>query len=201
MRTPESTPTDPDQLIRFGAIASVDLAAGRCTVTIDEDGASGDATTPPIRWFEARAGATRTWSPPSEGEQVMLLCPAGEIGSAVALRGLSSNANPPAGDSLTELIKFADGAVLSYDPEAHALSFMLPAGATMEVEADGGVTITGDVTVDGNMTVLGDVATTGDITLSGALTADGDVTGEGTSLHTHQHKGVTTGTGHTGGPV
>jgi phage baseplate assembly protein V len=49
---------------------------------------------PPIRWIERRAGRTRTWSPPSQGEQVVLLCPGGEIGAAVALRGLFSSACP-----------------------------------------------------------------------------------------------------------
>lgn len=183
MRTPESTPTDPDQLIRFGSVASVDLAAGRCTVTIDENGASGDATTPPIRWIEPRAGKTRTWSPPSEGEQVVLLCPAGEIGSAVALRGLSTNAYPPAGGSLAELIEFDDGAVLSYDPEGHALSIKLPAGATLAVEADGGLTIKGD------------------IELTGKLTASDDVIASGKSLKNHKHSGVQAGPAQTGAPV
>lgn len=183
MRTPESTPTDADELIRFGSVASVDLAAGRCTVSIDEDGAEGDATTPPIRWIEQRAGATRTWSPPSVGEQVILLCPAGEIGSAVALRGIFSNANPAPGDSLTELVSFADGAVLSYDPEAHALAITLPADATLAIEASGGITITGDVTVDGT------------------ITASDDVIGGGKSLKTHKHAGVQSGSSQTGTPV
>ncbi|WP_225206249.1 phage baseplate assembly protein V [Novosphingobium huizhouense] len=183
MRTPESTPTDPDQLIRFGSVASVDLAAGRCVVTIDEEGASGDATTPPIRWIEPRAGATRTWSPPSVGEQVVLLCPAGEIGQAVALRGVSCNAYPPAGNSLAELVRFDDGAVFSYDPEAHALSVKLPAGATIEVDADGGIAIKGD------------------IALTGKLTASDDVAAAGKSLKSHKHGGVQTGTGQTGAPL
>lgn len=41
----------------------------------------------------------------------------------------------------------------------------------------------------------------GDTTVTGTLTASVDVVGNGTSLHTHQHGGVTTGTGHTGGPL
>jgi Phage protein Gp138 N-terminal domain len=39
------------------------------------------------------------------------------------------------------------------------------------------------------------------IVLNGTVTATGDVTGAGTSLHTHVHGGVTTGSGDTGQPA
>ena len=38
------------------------------------------------------------------------------------------------------------------------------------------------------------------ITVNGTITATGDIIGQGTSLHTHTHKGVTTGAGNTGTP-
>jgi hypothetical protein len=47
----------------------------------------------------------------------------------------------------------------------------------------------------------GPVHITGDQTNDGKITAQGDVIGEGTSLHTHKHSGVTTGSGQTGAPV
>jgi len=178
MRTPEDTPTDPDQLLRFGVVASVDLGAARCTVTLDQG-----VTTPPLRWLESRMGATRVWSPPSVGEQVMLLCPAGEIGGGVVLRGLPSDAIPPAGDSSRELIRFADGAVFAYDPEGHALAFTLPAGATTNIISDGGLAITGD------------------ITLTGTLTASADVLADGVSLKNHRHTAVQPGSGSSGAPA
>ncbi len=183
MRSPQDAPTDPDQLIRFGTIASVDLGAARCVVTLDDAAATG-----PIRWFEARAGATRTWSPPSIGEQVMVLCAGGEIGAAVALRGIASDANPPAGNSLVENITFSDGAVLSYDPAAHALAFALPAGGTMAITAPGGVTITGDLTING------------DATATGTVTGQADVVAAGISGKGHHHGGITRGTALADGP-
>lgn len=178
MRTPEDAPTDPDGLIRLGAIASVDLGAARCTVTMDEG-----VESPPLRWIETRHGKTRTWSPPAEGEQVVLLCPAGEIGAAVVLRGLCCDNHPVAGNSLKELIRFDDGAEISYDPEAHELEVYLPAGATASIVADGGIAITGD------------------ITLTGKLTASDDVIADGKSLKSHKHGGVQAGGAQTGTPV
>lgn len=182
MRSPESTPSDPDELIRFGRIASVDLAAARCTVTLDEDGASGEAQTGPIRWIESRAGQTRTWSPPSVGEEVVLLCPGGMIGNAVALRGLANSDNPPPGSTRTEMVKFSDGAILSYNPEDHALLFTLPPGATLDMIATGGIRIEGD------------------IALTGRLTASDDVIASGKSLKNHTHGGVQSGSSQTGAP-
>jgi len=178
MRTPEDTATDADQLIRFGTIATVNLAVGRCVVTLDDDSAS-----PPIRWIEMRMGRTRTWSPPSEGEQVVLLCPAGEIGAAVALRGLASDAFGPLGDSLTEIVEFLDGARVSYDPEAHGLVIALPSGGTIRMVAPGGVRIEGD------------------LDCTGTISAEVDVIAAGISGKGHRHDKVQTGAALSGGPV
>lgn len=164
------------ELLRYGTIASVDLAGARCTVE------AGDVVSGPIPWIEGRAGATRSWSPPSVGEQVLLLCPEGDLAGGVALRGIFSDASPAPGDDLRELIRFADGAVLAYDPQAHHLDVTLPAGATLAIAADGGSTIKGD------------------ITLIGKLTASDDVIAAGISLKSHKHGGVQAGTAQTGTP-
>jgi hypothetical protein len=75
---------------------------------------------------------------------------------------------------VTDLVRFRDGAVLSYDPQAHVLAFALPDG--------------------------GKLALTGDLAVSGTITAHGDVTGAGISLATHRHGGVQGGSGQSGGP-
>ncbi len=176
-------PTEPGELIRFGTIASVDLAAGRCTVV------AGGVVTGPIRWVAARAGATRTWSPPTIGEQVVLLAPDGEVAGAIALLGVSSIANPAAGNALREIVQFGDGAVLAYDPEAHALEALLPGGATARIVADGGISFVGPVAIEGALTV------------TETIVAQQDVTGAGVSLQHHKHGLVKAGTDQSGEPV
>lgn len=176
MRTPEDAPTDVDRLIRLGTVASVDLVGARCTVTLE----SG-VVTPPLKWLEARAGKTSTWSPSSEGEQVVLLCPGGEIGAGLILRGVPSTANPAPGATLAELTKYEDGAVIGYDPQAHALTVTLPAGATAAITAPGGVTINGPVSVNG------------DLTATGTVTGQIDVIAAGISGKGHKHGGVESG--------
>jgi len=170
MRTPESTLTDPDELLRFGRVVAVDHAAGKCVVEIDEDLQTG-----PIRWAAPRMGDTRVWCPPTVGEQVLVLCPAGEIGAAIAIGGIACNAFPVPGNSAMPLIQFKDGAVLSYDPDSHTLAFVLPDG--------------------------GKLALTGDLTVSGKVEAGEDVTAAGISLKSHKHGQVQAGAAQSGVPV
>lgn len=190
MKQQEDIPADLSELIRLGTIASVDLAAGLCTVRYgDPDDTEDSAETPPIRWLAPRAGETRTWSPPSVGEQVILLVPDGQLAAAVALPGIAQDAFPPAGDSLEEVLLFNDGARIAYDPDSHALNAILPAGATAEIEASGGITLRGPVTIEG------------DVTLNGKMDATGDVKAGDISLKTHKHGNVQSGAAQTGNPV
>lgn len=178
----EDIPLDPAAMIRLGVIASVDLGAARCTVRYGDPDES-EAISPPIRWIMPRCGNTRIWSPPSVGEQVVLLCPDGEIGAGIVLTGITRDSFPPIGSTLEERIDFADGAQLRYDPEAHHLEALLPDGATATITVPGGLTINGDVR------------------LNGTLTASEDVIADGISLKTHRHGGVQPGSGQTAGPV
>jgi phage baseplate assembly protein V len=179
----DEEPVDAGAIVRIARIAAVDLAAG--TVIVE----AGDVRTAAIPFSSARAGKTRVWSPPSEGEQVLLLCPGGDIEGAVAVGAIAQNAFPLAGSTLRELIAFDDGAELAYDPQAHRLEIKLPARATMAITADGGLEIEGDVAIDGQLT------------LTGTITAEGDVTGDGISLVEHRHKEVQAGTALSGKPA
>lgn len=184
MKDQEDIPADVSELIRLGTIASVTLKPPRCTVDYgDEEDGEGAAVTPPIRWLMPRAGDTQVWSPPTVGEQVVLLVPDGQIAAAVALLGLTQDAFPPGWSSLTEGVKFKDGARISYDPEGHALLAELPAGATAAIIATGGIRITGAVTIEGTVTVTGDVVA------------------DGISLKDHRHKDVQAGTAVSGPPA
>lgn len=164
------------ELLRYGTVDSVDLAAAKCVVRC------GDMLSQPIRWIHGAAGATASWSPPSIGEQVLLLAPEGDLAGAIALRGVHCTAFPPAGSDPRELIRFADGAVIAYDPTAHRLEAVLPDGAIASLIAPGGLTIDADVRI------------------TGALEVDQDVRSAGVSLRHHKHLGVQPGGGVSGEP-
>jgi phage baseplate assembly protein V len=180
-------PADIQRLIgdlaREGTVVSVDLEAGTARVQFADDLTTGD-----IPWLCSRAGKTRTWSPPSAGEQVAVLAPEADTARGIIIGSLSSDDHPhPANDAST-LTEYVDGARVGYDPVAHALTAILPGGATVRIDADGGLAIKGDVTVDG------------DIHSTGTVTADTDVVGAGKSLKDHVHLGVQSGGALSGKP-
>lgn len=191
----EDIPADLASLIRIGTVLSVDLAEARCIVRFGDPDDPEPAQTGPIRWLSPRAGLTRVWSPPSVGEQVLLLCPDGQIGAGIAITGIVQDAFPPLGNSTAEMIEFADGAKVSYDPDAHELVAVLPAGGKVDVTADGGIILRGPVTIIGDTTIEGAVA------VSETVTAEEDVIGGGISLKTHKHGQVASGASLSGAPV
>ena len=185
---PMAQPQDHEQLtgqvIQLGTIASVDHANATCTVE------TGDIVTGDLPWITQRAGGVRAWSPPTVGEQCVILSPEGDIESAFVVLGLYSDACPPPSTSPDTIhLEFADGAVIAYDQAAHALTVTLPEGGTAAIEAPGGVTITGDVTIIGDVGVVG------------RLAATDDVVGGGISLKSHKHGGVQGGGSQTGAPA
>lgn len=175
---------------RFGVVASVDSAAARCTVSI------GDLVTGPLPWLAGAAAAVSIWSPPAVGEQVLVICPEGELAAGVVLAGIFSNAHPaPSTESTRRLIVFTDGTALFYDWTSHVLSGVLAAGGSVDLVAPGGVKITGSVEIDGNVQI------TGAVDAQGKITSADDVVAAGVSGKGHHHKDVKTGTDQSGGPV
>lgn len=187
-------------LLRFGAVTAVDPSRARVRV------ATGGAETQWLPWLEVRAGASRTWDPPTVGEQVIVLAPAGELATAVVLTGLYRDNHPAPvnGENLWHRI-FPDGAQIQYDHQGQHLSAVLPGSASIiaqrdievstsqgvKIRATGGVDIQGDVRIRGNTQVRGDFAARG-----GSFSHNGKNVGDD-----HAHKGVTSGPATTGNPV
>lgn len=175
-------PVDPTRLIgdliREAVVVARDGAL--CRVAI------GDIESGDIPWLAGRAGKATIWSPPSIGEQVLVLCGEGDLARAIVLPGLFSDAHPaPATDDSTRIV-FDDGTVLEYDPVERHLNASVP-GGSITFEAD-------DVVVLGNLTVMGSVE------VSKTLTASDDVVGGGKSLKGHKHTLVQPGQGVSGAP-
>ncbi|EFH3627246.1 phage baseplate assembly protein V, partial [Escherichia coli] len=104
-------------MIRTGIIVETDLNAGRCRVQ------TGGMCTDWLQWLTHRAGRSRTWWAPSEGEQVLILAVGGELDTAFVLPGIYSGDNPAPSASADALhIRFPDGAVIEYEPETSALT-------------------------------------------------------------------------------
>ncbi|EKN3371348.1 phage baseplate assembly protein V [Yersinia enterocolitica] len=103
-------------LVRIGTVAEVDLDQALCRV------ATGDNITGWLNWLTLRAGQSRSWWAPSEGEQVLILSLGGELDTAFVLPGIFSDDFPPPSASADGLyLAFPDGATLHYEPESGEL--------------------------------------------------------------------------------
>ncbi|MBY6206887.1 MULTISPECIES: phage baseplate assembly protein V [Halomonas] len=164
-------------LIRLGTIAEVDHAAARVRVR------SGELLTAWRPWIECRAGTTRSWNPPTVGEQAVLFSPGGDPAAAVVLTGLYRDAHPaPAASADLWRVVLPDGAVIEYDHAASHLAATLPGSAT--ITAPGGLTIHADTVINGTLAVNG-----------ASLTHNGTNVGD-----SHTHGGVESGPSNTGAP-
>lgn len=190
-------------MIRTGRIAEVDHAGPRVRVQ------SGDLLTEWLPWQTHRAGNTRTWNPPTVGEQVMILSPSGEPAAGMVIPALYCQDHPaPDASPNTHVIQFPDGAIIGYDHASHALD--ITGIATVRVVASESVTldtpytrITGRLEIDDLITyhngMVGEGGGGNAVTITGDFVHEqGVLSSNGIVLHTHTHPGDSGGT--TGAP-
>lgn len=156
-------------LIRRGEVSAVDLDAVKCRVK------SGELETNYLDWISLRAGTTRTWNPPTVGEQVLLFSPGGDPAQGVVLCGLNSNQNPAPSHSASEnATHYPDGAVVKYDYASHTLEATLPGGGSAVITAPVSVTVkTESITLDAPETIC-----TGNLLVQKMLSFNGGMKGK-----------------------
>lgn len=175
---PVDTPRLIGDLLREGVV--IERAGATCRVAI------GDLESGPLPWLAGRAGDATIWSPPSIGEQVLVLSPEGDLARGIVLPGLYSDAHAAPAEDGSTMLRFGDGTVIQYDPAARHLNATVPGGsATIEAQ---------DIVLLGSVTIMGDVE------VGGTLTASGDVVGSGKSLKDHVHTKVQAGAAISGPP-
>ncbi len=201
-------------VIRLGTIAQINHSAP-ARVRVE----TGDLLTNWMPWAETRAGASRSWNPPTVGEQVLIFAPGGDLAGAVALCAVNSDDHPQISESdeITEY-EYPDAARMRYD---HGVGAMSVAGIkTMVIEASESITLrapsvvldadqatsTGKHTIEGLLTYLagmtGDGGGSGATAITGPIThVGGDLSSNGVVLHLHVHSGVQLGGDQTGEPV
>lgn len=178
-----------ENIVRLGTVHSVDYAKARCRVAL------GGIITTDLPWLTVRAGTDVTWDAPTVGEQCLVVAPSGELAGGVVMMGIYSTAHiSPSNAPNVKTRHFEDGAVISYDTNAHSLMAILPSGGTAIITATGGITLNGDTTINGNVSVSKNVKVSGNHSVSGAMSATGnisssdDVTANGISLRQHKHQ-------------
>lgn len=181
-------------LIRIGTVAAVNLDDGLCRVD------TGDNTTDWLHWLTARAGRSRSWSAPSVGEQVLVLCLGGELDTGFVLPGVFSDNNPAPSASADALHwSFPDGAVIEYEPETGALTATGIQTALIKAAVS--------ITLDSPLVECTQALKTATFELTGGGTMKGDVQHSGGAFSSngvvadkHTHGGVQRGGSKTDGP-
>lgn len=172
-------------LIRVGEVSETDFSdpdAPRVKVAVS--GFESDW----LPFGAERAGHTKTWSPLSVGEQVLILSPYGDLGQAIIVCSLYSSANPaPASSGSLDKETYHDGTTISYDSASHTLN------ATI-----GDTTIT----ADRGQIALGVSGVTFVITAGGIDMQGGQLTHNGKNIGSdHAHSGIQRGSANSDGPI
>ncbi|WP_429394229.1 phage baseplate assembly protein V [Robbsia andropogonis] len=171
-------------LIRKGHILAVDHAHALCRVAVGDTQRDDEGLkTNWLPWLAATAGTTREWLPPTQGEQVLLLCPTGDPAQGVVLRGLYSDDAPsPSRDDRAHVRVYPDGARIAYHHQSHQLDVVLPGGASINITAPDTVTITtskaainaDDVTINAKQTTCN-----GGLLVKGPFAFESGISGKG----------------------
>lgn len=100
----------------------------------------GDLLTDWIPWIELRAGKSRSWNPPTIGEQGVIFSPSGDLTGAIFLAAFNSDEVPELSDeeALTAY-EFPDKAKVEYNHETGAMK--ITGIKTLLVEADELITL------------------------------------------------------------
>ncbi|WP_211471715.1 phage baseplate assembly protein V [Collimonas humicola] len=206
-------------LIQIGTIAEIDYDTQRVRVKIG----GNDSDWRP--WATSRAGDAQTWFPPSVGEQVIVFSPEGEFTKAVIVPALYSDKfKSPSTNPAHHTTRYADGTVVQYDRDSHALKATLPDGTSVtlapgkvtsnaeDTECTGNLLVQKNLVVNQNLTVNGMSALNAGMNvqadkdggpaavIQGIMRATVDVIAAGISLVKHPHSGVKKGDDDTGGP-
>ena len=169
-----------DNIIRFGTIAEVDYATAHARVK------SGQILTDFLPFVTLRAGTTKTWSPPTTGEQCVILAASGEFTTACVLVGLYTQ-NSPSQSPDVHMIQFADGATIEYNQATGRLNIVGIKSAF--INASNQIEIFCPM-----------VKIKGDVKIEGSVTSTGDMIAGGISQINHKHGGVQSGPSKTGKP-
>ncbi|THD52610.1 phage baseplate assembly protein V [Enterobacteriaceae bacterium ML5] len=181
-------------LIRIGTITEVDPVKYLARV------ACGENETDWIRWRAERAGDSVTWFPPSVGEQVIIICPNGEMTTAAIMGSLYSDSAPPPSQAAKNItFSLPDGAIFSYDAESSVLS--VSGVKTLNIECETGtVTAAESFTFDAPNVICTQQLTAATLQVSegGGMKGDishsgGTFTSNGVAVDKHSHGGVQSG--------
>lgn len=149
-----------NNMIKRGTVHSVQLSPPRCRVSFGTDPINNtEHLSGWLPWYTRADGQYQEWRVPAVGAPVTVISEGGDLRNGVVLAGLITDDQAPAGTSgETYVTRYGNGATVSCDTAANAMTITLPDGGALAITAPGGMTIKGDVEVEGSVKATGDVA-------------------------------------------
>lgn len=178
-------------VLRHGTVAKVNPAKQRVRLKMGSaTNGGGDFLSPWVPYAQI-AGALKVHTPPTEGQQLTLMSPAGDWRQGVAVPMTFSGGNTSPSEAGDENVITFGGFTIKLDADELRISI----GSTVVSITAEGVSIIGDVSIDGNVFVTENVFVNGDVLV------DGDVIASNVSLVHHTHGGVASGLSNTNPPT
>lgn len=156
-----------------------------------------------LPWAERRAGTTRTWNPPTLGEQVLLFCPSGDLRNGIVLCGIpSDDCDVPSHSADETATLYPDGAMTVYNHATGTLSLagiqkVIVEAATSVLVKCPDTTFDGAVTVKGLFSyqngIAGQGGSNGNVIRGNVTHEGGKMSSNGVVVDDHGHGGVQRG--------
>jgi len=187
-----------NNVINLGIATDVNYDDATCRVAIDGN------KTDWLPFGAARMGNVKIWNPPSVGEQVMVVSENGELDTAVVTNSFDYDSHPmPSNNPNSIEMHCKDGAVFSYDHNAHKLDVRLPNGSTTNVQSNVVNVSADDINFNASnirMSCTSYAIDCSDYTLNGnTINQNGKLIINNLPYLEHEHKGVKSGSTNSGG--
>lgn len=117
--------------IAIGVVTSVNPGTARARVKV------GDLTTPELPVGQLRAGALSFWWMPTEGEQVVVACPSGDVAQGVILCSIFAG-NAPSADPAVPMMNLGGGKIV-VNGDIEVTGDVIASGVSLVHHTHGGV--------------------------------------------------------------
>lgn len=124
--------------VMLGIVTAINSGAARARVQV------GDLDTPELPVAQLRAGALSFWWMPTVGEQVVVVCPSGDVAQGVIIASIFAG-NAPSSDAGTPEINLAGGD-LKVNGNIIVTGDVVASGISLVEHKHGGVTSGGSTT-------------------------------------------------------
>lgn len=149
-----------NNLVKRGTVHSVQLKPPRVRILFGTDPVNNtEHVSAWLPWYTRADAGCQEWSVPAVGCPATVVSEGGDLRNGVALVGLITDDQTPAGESGDVYVtRYGNGASVTCDTAGNSMAVSLPAGGRLVVGCPGGTTIKGDLKVEGGINATGDVA-------------------------------------------